>query len=282
MRVLVTGATGYVGTAVVRRLQSAGHEVVPFSRATGGDISDAATVARAMEGVDAAVNLVAILEGSPEQFEQVVAGGARNVVAAAKAAGVRRLLHMSAIGVTEAHAPLTGYWGGKWRAKQAVVESGLDWTVFEPSFVFSQGGGAFAEFERLARLPVVPVIGDGRYRHQPVWLGDVAEAFSRALARPETIGKVYALGGPQVFTFDELLDEIARVTGRRPHRKVHAPAGFVHLQAKVFLRHLPPPLRVTPDQITMLLAGTECDVAPMREDLGIEPASIGEAYTRSV
>jgi uncharacterized protein YbjT (DUF2867 family) len=282
MRVLVTGATGYVGTAVVRRLQSAGHEVVPFSRATGGDISDAAAVARAMDGVDAAVNLVAILEGSPEQFEQVVAGGARNVVAAAEAAGVRRLLHMSAIGVTEEHARLTGYWGGKWRAKQAVVESGLDWTVFEPSFVFSQGGGAFAEFERLARLPVIPVIGDGRYRHQPVWLGDVAEAFSRALARPETIGKVYGLGGPQVFTFDELLDEIARVTGRRPHRKVHAPAGFVRLQAKVLLRHLPPPLRVTPDQITMLLAGTECDLAPMREDLGIEPASIGEAYTRSV
>jgi len=235
-----------------------------------------------MAGVDAAVNLVAILEGSAEQFERVVAGGARNVVAAAQAAGVRRVLHMSALGVTEEHASLTGYWGGKWKAKQAVVGSGLDWTVFEPSFVFSQGGGAFREFERLARMPVVPVIGDGRYRHQPVWLGDVAAAFSRALERPETIGNVYPLGGPQVFTFDELLDELARVTGHRPHRKVHAPAGFVRLQAKLLLRHLPPPLRVTPDQITMLLAGTECDLTPMREGLGIEPASIGEAYTKSV
>ena len=187
---------------------------------------------------------------------------------------------MSALGVTEEHAPLTGYWGAKWRAKQAVMGSDLDWTVLEPSFVFSQGGGAFAEFERLTRLPLVPVIGDGRYRHQPVWLGDVAAAFSRALDRPETVRNVYPLGGPQVFTFDELLDEIARVTGRRAHPKLHAPAGFVRLQAKLLLRRLPPPLRVTPDQITMLLAGTECDLTPMREGLGIEPASIGEAYTR--
>lgn len=280
MRVLVTGSSGYVGTRVVERLEADGHEVRPFSRGAGGDITDPASVERAAQGVDAVVHLVAILDGSDAQFEAVNAQGPANAVAAAKAAGVRRFLHMSALGVSAEHAPLTRYWGSKWKGVQAVTGSDLDWTVFEPSFVFSRGGGAFAEFERLTRMPLVPVIGDGRYRHQPVWVGDVAAAFSRALERPETVGRHYELGGPQVFTFDELLDEIARVTGRRPHPKVHVPAGLMRLQAGLVLRHLPPPLKVTPDQITMLLAGTECDTGPMRSELGIDPAAMGEAYTR--
>ncbi len=280
MRVLVTGSSGYIGTRVAERLEADGHEVRPFSRRTGGDITNPAAVERAAQGVDAVVHLVAILDGSDAQFEAVNAQGPANAVAAAKAAGVRRFLHMSALGVSAENAPLTRYWGSKWQGVQAVTGSDLDWTVFEPSFVFSRGGGAFAEFERLTRMPLVPVIGDGRYRHQPVWVGDVAAAFSRALERPATAGKHFQLGGPQVFTFDELLDEIARVTGRRPHPKVHVPAGLMRLQAGLVLRHLPPPLKVTPDQITMLLAGTECDVGPMRTDLGIDPAAMGEAYTR--
>jgi len=280
VRVLVTGASGYIGSKVVERLEADGHTVVPFSRRTGGDVTDPAALERAAQGADAVAHLVAILDGSDAQLEAVNAQGPANAVAAARAAGARRFLHMSALGVTAEHAPLAGYWRSKWAGKQAVTTSDLDWTVFEPSFVFARGGGAFAEFERLVRMPVTPVIGDGRYRHQPVWVGDVAEAFAQALARPETIGKRYELGGPQAFEFNDLLDEIARVTGRRPHPKVHVPVGLMRMQARLLLRHLPPPLRVTPDQITMLVAGTECDVTPMRAELGIDPASMAEAYTR--
>jgi len=290
MRVLLTGGTGYVGGEVAASLAAAGHELrmlvhqqsddLPDSaEPVQGDVTDEATVSAAAEGCEAIVHLVAILDGSDEQFEAVNAGGPRNVVAAAMAHGIRRIVHMSALGVTAEHAPLTRYWRTKYAGKLTVKESGLDWTVIEPSFVFGRDGGALKAFESLIRLPVAPVIGDGSYRHQPVWIGDVATAFTRALERPETAGKVIALGGPQVFTFDELLDELARVTGRSPRRKLHTPAGFVKAQTPV-LRHLPPPLRATREQIVMLLEGTECDLAPMRTELGIEPASMADAYTR--
>jgi uncharacterized protein YbjT (DUF2867 family) len=279
MRVLVTGATGYVGRQVVERLRADGHDVVPFSRAAGGDVRDRDAVFAAVRDAEAVCHLVAILDGSDAEFEAINAGGARNVVDAAVAAGGRRLLHMSAAGVNEANAPRTRYWRTKWEAKRAVMQSDLEWTVFEPSFVFGAGGGALAEFERLLRLPVVPVAGDGQYRHQPVWVGDVAACFSAALARPHTAGQRYELGGPQVFTFDDLLDELARITGRKPRRKLHAPVALAKAQT-VILRHLPAPLRATSEQIEMLVAGTECDIEPMRSQLGVDPASLGEAYTR--
>lgn len=290
MNVLVSGGTGYVGTEVVASLASAGHEVralVHHARPglpegveqVSGDVADAASYSVAAEGCDAIVHLVAILDGTDEQFEAVNAGGARNAVAAAKANGIERIVHMSALGVSKEHAPLTRYWGTKYAGKTAVTESGLEWTVMEPSFVFGRNGGALKAFESLIKPPIAPVIGDGRYRHQPVWIGDVATAFVRALERPETSGQTIELGGPQDFTFDELLDELARITGRAPRRKLHAPAGLVKAQTPV-LRHLPPPLRVTREQIVMLLEGTVCDIGPMRTLLGIEPASMAEAYTR--
>jgi uncharacterized protein YbjT (DUF2867 family) len=286
--VLVTGATGYVGREVTAALAASGRPVRALVHSSHGrtpdgvehvygDVTDALALRAAAEGCDAIVHLVAILDGSDAEFEAINTGGAVNAVAAARANGIRRMVLMSALGVSQEHAPLTRYWGSKYAAMLAVTESDLDWTVIKPSFVFGQNGGALKAFESLIKPPVAPVIGDGRYRHQPVWIGDVATAFVRALERPETIGQTYELGGPQVFEFNDLLDELARVTGRRPRRKLHLPVGLMKAQAAV-LQHLPPPLKVTREQIVMLVAGTECDLGRMRSELGIEPASIAEAY----
>ena len=270
MSVLVTGANGYVGREVVAHLHGKGTAVralvlSPSSTLPAGveqvtgDVTDAGSLAPAMDGVEAVIHLVAILDGTDEQCELVNHQGAVDVINSARSAGVRRLLHMSAAGVTEEHAPLTKYWRTKFAAKQAVMRSGLDWTVMEPSFVFGRGGGALKTFETLLRGPVAPVIGDGRYQHQPVWVGDVAAAFAAALERPETAGKTYELGGPQVFTFDDLLDELAAAVGRPKRRKLHAPVGLMKVQASL-LQYFPPPLKVTRDQIVMLVEGTVCEV----------------------
>ena len=194
-------------------------------------------------------------------------------------AGVKRFLHMSALGVDAEHAPLTRYWRTKYDALGVVTASSLDWTVFKPSFVFGAGGGALKAFESLLKGPVAPVIGNGRYAHQPVWVEDVAQAFLAAPKRPQTIGQTYGLGGPQLLEFNDLLDELARATGRSTPRKLHIPAGLMKAQT-VVLKHFPPPLKVTREQIAMLLAGTQCDIAPARHDLGVEPASIADAYNR--
>jgi uncharacterized protein YbjT (DUF2867 family) len=288
--VLVTGATGYVGREVTAALATSGRPVRALVHSPSGqppegvehvqgDVADAGSLRAAAEGCDAIVHLVAILDGSDAEFEAINTGGAVNMVAAARANGIRRVVHMCALGVSQQNAPLTRYWGSKYAGMLAVTESDLDWTVMEPSFVFGRGGGALKAFESLIKPPVAPVIGNGRYRHQPVWIGDVATAFVRALERPETIGRTYGLGGPQAFEFNDLLDELARVTGRRPRPKLHAPVGLMKAQAAV-LQYLPPPLKVTREQIVMLVAGTECDLGPMRSELGIEPASIADAYTR--
>ena len=290
MTVLVTGAAGYIGREMVASLVASGRPVRALVHHSSGqppegvehvqgDVTDAGSLRAAAEGCDAIVHLVAILDGSDAEFEAINTGGAVNAVAAARANGIRRLVHMSALGVSQQNAPLTRYWGSKYAAKLAVTESGLDWTVMEPSFVFGRNGGALKAFESLIKPPVAPVIGDGRYRHQPVWVGDVATAFVRALGRPETVGRTYGLGGPQVFEFNDLLDELARVTGRKPRPKLHAPVGLMKAQAAL-LQHLPPPLKVTREQIVMLVAGTECELGPMRSELAIEPASMAAAYTR--
>ena len=245
-----------------------------------GDVTDLASLKAAAQGVDAIVNLVAILDGSDAEFEAVNAGGPRNVVAAAESAGVRRLLHMSAAGVTERNAPRTRYWRTKLAGKREVMESSLDWTVFEPSFVFGKGGGALKTFEGLLRPPVVR-----RHRRRPLPPPAGVDRRRRTrLRRRRWSGRRRSASdtswaGPQVFEFDELLDDLARVTGRPPRRKIHVPVGLMKAQAAV-LSHFPPPLKVTREQIEMLIEGTECDLTGMREDLRIEPASLVEAYTK--
>jgi NADH dehydrogenase len=243
---------------------------------------DAAGLRRAVEGCDAVVHLVAIIAGSGEDFDRIMARGTRDLVQAARDAGVSRFVLMSALGTNERTRELVPYYGAKWEMEQEVEGSGLDWTIFRPSFVFGRDGGVLPRFIRQVRLTpfVTPVPGDGRRRLQPIWVDDVAAFFERAVAAPAGDGRIYDLGGPDAPTWDELFGAIQRALGVR-RRLLHVPLRLLRPGAAV--AELLPDPPVTRDMLRMLELGDNVgDVTPAMERFGIRPISLHEQLLRAL
>lgn len=229
--ILVTGGTGFVGSHLVERLRQEGRPVRCLvrdpSRAghlrergvelVAGDITEPTSLGPALRGVEAVVHLVAIIrEQGDRTFQKVNVEGTGNVVGAAKAAGVRRFVHMSALGAVD--DPRYRYIYSKWQAEEIVRKSGLDWTIFRPSVIYGPGFGFFDRLWQSVKLsppPIVPVPGSGKTRFQPIWVGDVATCIVKAVDDPSTAGKLYEIGGPEHLTFEQMLDGVMKVRGVR-------------------------------------------------------------------
>lgn len=247
--ILVTGGTGFVGREVVRRLREVGHRVRVLTRKLkhghfleddpgielcAGDVTDVESLHRAMDGVTAVVHLVGIIaETSKVTFEMIHADGTRHVVAAAKKAGVKRLVMVSALG-TRAHAA-SRYHSTKYIGEQAVRASGLDYTILRPSVIYGPRDHliqAFATFFRppfsWLRAKLQPLPGGGESKVQPVYVQDVAEAAVRSLVAARTIGKTYDVVGPKAMTWKELF---AAVLDRLGY-----PCVFEHLPVQTTVR----------------------------------------------
>ena len=195
------------------------------------------------------MHLVAIIKGRPNDFHEVMVEGTRNVVAAAKAAGVDRFILMSALGVSEETKDTVPYYAAKWAEEQDVRASGLEYTIFRPSFVFGRGG-ALPTFVRQVKLsPVVTVIGNGRQRIQPIWVDDVAAYYTKSLGHPQAANRLFEIGGPDVVDWNGLYGTIAKVLGKR-RRLIHVPAGVAATGARLTQRLPGAPL--TADQVTMI------------------------------
>jgi len=236
--ILVTGASGFVGSHVLPELLGAGHRVaalvrsqkagdivirrlpaalVPGVELRTGDVLEPASLPAALSGVDAVVHLVALPRdwNGGKDLLRVNLGGTQNVLAAMQEAGVARLIHVGALGVADREE--LHYGKSKARAEAAVRGSGLDWTILKPSLQFGPRDGFFNIIADLVRIPVplVPVPGNGASRFQPIHVGDVALCARLALERPATIGQAFELGGPRIWTYGEITAEVARVVGKR-------------------------------------------------------------------
>jgi uncharacterized protein YbjT (DUF2867 family) len=269
MRVLVTGGTGFVGPTVANAIVDAGHEVRVLERKSGawqeagirceeavqGDVTDADSLRRATRGMDVVVHLIAIRQGKPEQFQRVMVEGTRNLLAAAKEAGVRRFVLMSALGTTEATKDLVPYYGAKWTMEQDTKASGLEHVVIRPSFIFGRDGGILPTFLKLAKLsPFTAIMGSGEQRIQPIWIDDVGAYFARSVDAPEAANRTFELGGPDTVTWNELWRRIRALLGIRRRPMIHMPIGLMRVPATITER-LPGNIPLTRDLLTMLETG---------------------------
>lgn len=290
MKVFLSGGTGFVGGHVRRALLEKGHGVVLLvhkrvgSYEQGveqfeGDITIPPTFAAELRGCDAAINLVGIIREFPVRgvtYEKLHVEATKNMVDAAANAGIKRYVQMSALG-TRANA-VSGYHLSKFRAEEYVRASGLDWTIFRPSIIFGPGDdfvNKFAGFIR--RLPAVPVIGDGTYRLQPIAASDVARCFALALEMPETLGKTYEIGGPDRFTYNEIIDTIGVVLGRPDVNKARSPIAVMKIIVPLLQRLSFFP--ITMDQIRMLLEENICD-GTWQETFRFEPERFADGIVR--
>jgi NADH dehydrogenase len=294
-KVFLTGGTGFVGRYVLGELVERGHDVVALVRSKEtfnavfpdvdrervrclrASVFDRAALGDGMAGCDTVIHLVGIIMEScrSQSFDLIHRQSTQAVVDAATDAGVRRYVHMSALG-TRANA-VAQYHRSKWAAEQYVRGSDLEWTIFRPSVIHGPDG----EFMELMKAfacglipPVMPYFGSGRARLQPVSVRDVAFCFVEALARAVTVGKIYELGGPKSYSWKQLYAACKRLIpgARRWKPRVGQPVLIARLLAATVMKTplVPRKLKFNADQVTMSQEESVCDHAIVESAFGIE------------
>lgn len=295
MKLLLTGASGFIGSHVARAAVQRGDAVrclvrpgSDCSTLTGlsvevmrGDVTDRDSLRRAAAGADAAIHCAAVTsEGAPDfaHSYRVNVMGTRNLVEACVEEEVGRLVLISTQSATLQNRG--AYGRTKLEAERVVAASGLPYTILRPSTVYGPGArGLFAKLRHhVDRLPVVPMVGDGRQRLRPIYVGDLADAILKCCRSESTVGKSYDLGGLDGVSFADLIDGIAGLVGKK-RAKVGLPVPLCLAGARLLtLVFKKPPLTV--DNVVGLAQMEECDIAPAQSDFGFRPVSFAEGLER--
>lgn len=292
MKVFLTGATGFVGRNMLKRLLDEGHGVQALVRSlpqrkTGdaegfhdegrlqyvsGDVVSGAGLEHGMQGCDAVIHLVGIImEKGSNTFEAVHHMGTRNVVGAARRSGIKRFVHMSALGVRA--DGVAAYQRSKWKGEEEVRGSGIPYCILRPSLIFGPGDGFVTEMmDVMKKAPLFrPVPGDGKPKFRPIFIDDVTFCFVRALTEEAATNQTIELGGADELSLNEVLAEIARCAGvRKPAIHIPLPLMFAAAALAGLLPHPP----VTPDQLRMLRGGSTCDIGPMMRVFAAKPGGL--------
>ncbi len=268
--VLVVGGAGFVGRYVVNRLVSEGYRVLVPTRSrerarhlfllptvdiVETDVGDPTALGRLASGAGAVINLVGIIsEAGTQTFDRVHVDMTRQVIAACKAGGVRRLLHMSALNA-DRNGP-SRYLRSKGEAEALVADSGLDWTIFQASVIFGREDSFLNLFAKVSRLLPVIALAGANVRFQPVYVGDVAQCFLLAMQDDATVGQRYPLCGPKVYTLRELVRYVGEVTGHA--RPIVPLSGALAQMQAAALEHLPGRM-MTRDNLASMQRDSVCD-----------------------
>ena len=295
MRAFVTGGSGFLGKGTTQALAEAGwqarcmvrgHGEKPIFKCAHSEKfvvfeSSVGRLTQGIEGCDAVFNLVGIIREFPSKgitFQKAHIDFIRNLIEACKTAGVKRYLHMSALGVDSGLN--IGFNTSKLEAENIVRESGLDWTIFRPSLISGPGDRFAAEFAEWIKkgLPI-PVIGRGDYRLMPVSRKDLCRGMVKLISNSASINKTYSIGGPDKLGYIEILKTIEKAAGRKM-RLMKIPAGLMMLGAELMGRFAWFP--VSADMIKQLLKGSVTDEDDFWKEAGIIPEKLEDAVGKYV
>lgn len=291
-RIFVTGASGFVGSAVIDELVWRGHTVNALSHRRAvraesdavhvvkGDVFDPEALDEGMRDCEASIHLIGIImekRGRGITFQRMHVQGTRAIVDAAKRNGIRRYVHMSALGARP--GAVSTYHRTKFAAEQYVRASGLDWTIIRPSIIHGPRGefmGMEARWSRFSAPPFLfmPYFGAGMLgfggagKLQPVYVKDVARAFVDALTNRKTIGEIYPLGGPDRLTWPQLHRIASSAITGKPRRSLPIPAWSAKIQAALIPNAL---LGFNRDQVIMSQEDNTCDITKFTDDFGWTP-----------
>lgn len=290
--ILITGGTGFVGGHLIKRLikkglsvrvlvrnpakarplKELGVEVIP------GDITSRSSLDAAVFGTERVIHLVGIIqEAASATFQKIHVEGTRNILDAAKKTGIRHFIYQSALGTRP--AAKSEYHKTKWQAEELVRGSGIPYTILRPSLIYGPGDQFTIRLsEMIKMLPVLPVIGSGKAKIQPIYIDDVTACIEKAVTTESFMNEIYEIGGPDRLTYEELTLAIARAMGvKRP--MLHLPLLFVKPMARIFETFLSRP-PITTDQLIMLQEDNICSLKDIRDGFGIEPIGFSDGLAR--